>query len=248
MRNYFGNEAGFQIENVIETTQWLWERGWAEANGGNISLRLTDLWKPKQKPDTFIDAKIPDGAENQIIFITGSGARLRHLFKSEELLMRSSAVILTKKEGYSILWGGKEGFKATSELSSHLLCHMIAAKGNERVLFHTHPHELIAISHHNVLGTDNKILNNELWATLPEVKLFLNRGCGLIPYTTPGTEELGLLTAKTLNEYDVALWRGHGAASIGENAELAFDKIDVANKGAKIWLFAKNASIDIKNE
>ena len=42
------SKAPVFIQEIIKTSQDMWQKGWAEANGGNISLRL--------KPDQIADA------------------------------------------------------------------------------------------------------------------------------------------------------------------------------------------------
>ena len=43
---------------------------------------------------------------------------------------------------------------------------------------------------------------------------------------------------------DVVLWEKHGALATGEDVEKAFDYLDVANKGAKMYLMAKAAGFE----
>lgn len=35
-----------EIEKVVEVSAYLWQREWAERNGGNISVDLTDIFGP----------------------------------------------------------------------------------------------------------------------------------------------------------------------------------------------------------
>ena len=37
-----------EIDRICEVAGYLWEKGWAERNGGNISVNITELL-PKQK-------------------------------------------------------------------------------------------------------------------------------------------------------------------------------------------------------
>lgn len=38
-----------QIADVAEVAGYLWQRGWAERNGGNISVNITDLLTDEEK-------------------------------------------------------------------------------------------------------------------------------------------------------------------------------------------------------
>jgi len=58
----------------------------------------------------------------------------------------------------------------------------------------------------------------------------------LIPYAFPGSDELAELTVKSLRNSSVTVLNKHGALATGKDASEAFDFIDVANKGAKLYL------------
>ena len=58
----------------------------------------------------------------------------------------------------------------------------------------------------------------------------------MIPYCLPSSEELADKTTESLLDHDVAIWEKHGAVAAGDDVLQAFDYIDVANKGAKLYL------------
>jgi rhamnulose-1-phosphate aldolase len=230
-----------ELEKISAVASFLWERQWIERNGGNISFNFTGMISGL--PDLFdsfpyFEKQVPAGSAGIIIFITGSGERLRDLGGEIEEVACILRIDESEK-GYHILWGGeKESFRPSSELVPHLLIHrekMRIADGHRAVL-HVHPLELIAMSHHPVLGHDEKKFNNACWSMLPEVRLFVPRGLSLVPYCLPGSQELATLTAAALEGRDVALWNKHGAVATGSDIYEAFDFIDVANKGAAIYL------------
>ena len=43
-----------QIADVAEVAGYLWQRGWAERNGGNISVNVTDLLTDEEKVRTGV--------------------------------------------------------------------------------------------------------------------------------------------------------------------------------------------------
>jgi rhamnulose-1-phosphate aldolase len=231
-----------EIKKVSEVAGYLWQRQWCERNAGNISLNLTGLVTVSEidlKNDRYVKIRMPSEAAGFTIFITGTGERLR------ELATKPSEVaciihIDPKAEGYFIVWGGanKPNLRPTSEFVSHLGIHLANAKAgnNFRCVLHTHPIELIAISHHPELGTNETALNKALWSMLPEIRVFIPNGIAITPYVQPGSEALAKLTIEGLKTRDVILWSKHGALAVGRDALEAFDYIDVANKGALIYM------------
>jgi rhamnulose-1-phosphate aldolase len=231
-----------QIERATETAQYLWSRGWAERNGGNISLNLTDIIG--RLPNDFTGFRhvqttdAPPDAAGKVFFVTGTQARLRELTRPAE-----TGCILRYNDdcsGYHLLWGGNESpdFRPTSEFVPHVRVHLdkLASGSNHRAVLHTHPIELICMTHHPGYHDNEEAMNNAIWSMLPEVRVFVPRGIGITLYTLPGSGELADLTVKALQKHDVALWNKHGAVATGRDALEAFDYIDVANKGATIFL------------
>ena len=128
----------------------------------------------------------------------------------------------------------------TSELPSHLSVHarMIEKGMNYNATVHTHPIELISMSHcKKFMGKD--VLSNLLWSMIPETKAFCPLGLGIVPYTLPGSLELADGTLKELEDYDVVMWEKHGVFAKGLDVMDAFDQIDVLSKSAKIYINAK---------
>lgn len=231
-----------EISKVSEVAGYLWQRGWCERNAGNISINLTGMITIKKKDlleERYVKANLPGESAGMTIFVSGTGERLRDLIHTPG----EAACIIhidSKAAGYYMVWGGtgKPGLRPTSEFVSHLGIHLANARnGNElRCVLHTHPIELIAISHHPHLGTDENALNKALWSMLPEIRVFVPRGMLIAPYELPGSEALANRTIEGLKTRDVILWSKHGALAVGKDAVEAFDYIDVANKGALIYL------------
>lgn len=229
-----------EINKVRVVAGYLWERGWAERNAGNISIDLSDLVDVvKIKSERYIQEVLPPQAAGKLIFVTGTGERLRELVdKPEEVACIIQ--IDEKAQGYHIVWGGegKSSFRPTMEFISHLGIHLFneQAKNHHRCILHSHPIELIAISHHPFFGHNEEGLNKAIWSMLPEVRVFIPRGIFIAPYKITGSKELADLTIKGLKSRDVVLWSKHGAVTTGRDALEAFDYMDVANKGVIIFL------------
>jgi len=237
----FNTKIEKEIKKVSEVAAYLWNRGWAERNGGNISLNLTGIMdyslENAGKCRYIAIDSFPKELSEKIFFISGTGERLRELSDPEH----SACIIMFDKEvdGYYIIWGGnKPGFKPTSELISHIKIHLSMVELNNgcRAVLHTHPTEMICMSHHPVYSKNEELFNNAIWGMLPEVRAFVPRGVALTSYAIPGSELLADLTVKALQNRDVVLWMKHGAISVGKDISEAFDYIDVANKGCQIFM------------
>jgi len=103
---------------------------------------------------------------------------------------------------------------------------------------HTHPIELVAMSHNKqLMGKD--VLTRILWSMIPETKAFCPLGLGVVPYELPGSVALANATLNELEDYDVVMWEKHGVFAKGKDVMDAFDQIDVLSKSAKIYIDAK---------
>ena len=231
-----------EIEKIAEVAGYLWQNGWAERNGGNITVNITK----------FIDDDIremPAISEVKQIGITlpllkgcyfyckGTGKRMRDLARWP---MDNGSVIRILDDCASYVIIADNPVQPTSELPSHLSVHnhLIEKGSSYNATVHTHPIELVAMSHNRAfLGKD--VLTNILWSMIPETKAFCALGLGIIPYQLPGSNELANATLAELDDYDVVLWEKHGVFAQGLDVMDAFDQIDVLCKSAKIYIDAK---------
>ncbi|WP_417067793.1 rhamnulose-1-phosphate aldolase [Niveibacterium terrae] len=237
-----------EIEKVVEISAYLWQREWAERNGGNISVDLTEIFgEPpsdlSQFPHCLLSVaagsgSFPTDAAGHIFFVKGTGERIRELRAPD--LAGCVLRIDDKAEGYHILWGGRgqPDFRPTSEFISHveIVMDKFRSGSGDRCVIHTHPLELIALSHHPKYAHDELAYTDVCWKMLPEVRAFVPRGIGIVPYCMPGSKAMAEGTTAKLRRHDVAVWEKHGAVATGRDALTAYDFIDVANKGAKLFL------------
>jgi rhamnulose-1-phosphate aldolase len=232
------------FDDISEISRFLWQNGWAERNGGNISVNVTDFISRKTQnlsefPFQKMERNYPE-LVGQSFWITATGSRIRNL---AHRLNENSGIISITEKGYHCLWtGNPSAFTPTSELASHLRIHqyLIRHSAPEKVILHTHPDELIALTHIPDY-LDETVLNRILWGMIPEVKVFVPEGVGFVPYQLPGSEALAEATIKSLDAHKIVLWEKHGCLATGTNIVEAFDSIDVLNKAAKIFLLCKNA-------
>ena len=248
--NFIDHNAALKevILEVAEVAEYLWQRGWAERNAGNISVNISHLITEDVKTvDEFpffeLSTNYPE-LSGKYFFVSGTGRRMRDLARKpldNALLIK----VNDKGNGYWIITRKNDSvinFQPTSELPTHLGIHqMIINRGSgEKVVMHTHTNELVALTQIREYCNEEK-LNNLLWGMHPETMLFVPGGIGFVPYVTPGTEDIAIETLKALETHQVALWEKHGVFAIGKSVFDTFDTIDILAKSAKIFFLTKSA-------
>lgn len=226
------------ISQIAEVAGYLWERGWAERNGGNISYNITDI------VDESITALKPLGDSitlpqqvknlcNNYFLVTGTGKRMRYVHYQP---MKNMSIIRISDDGTSYDIVAEEYIRPTSELPSHLMIHdyLIGKSRKNKAVIHTHPIELVAMTH-NPAFLEKDVLGKLLWSMIPETRAFCPKGLGIARYQLPGSVILAEETIKQLDEYDVVMWGKHGVVAVGEDLIEAFDMIDTFTKSAKIY-------------
>ena len=236
-----------EVNQAAEVAGYLWQKGWAERNGGNITLNITEYI------DDEIKALPAIGEVKQIgktlpflkgcyFFCKGTQKRMRDLARWP---MENGSIIRILDDCASYVIIADQPVKPTSELPAHLAVHnYLLEKGSPyRASLHTHPIELIAMTH-NKRFLQKDVATNLLWSMIPETKAFCPLGLGIIPYELPGSVDLADATIRALSDYDVAMWEKHGVFAVDVDIMSAFDQVDVLNKSALIYIAAKNMGFD----
>jgi len=231
-----------EIGKIAEVAGYLWTNGWAERNGGNITVNITE-WADDEirhlppiceiKP---IGTTLP-ALRGTYFYCKGTNKRMRDLARHP---MQNGSIIRILDDCASYVIIADEPVAPTSELPSHLTVHnhLVESGSSYKATVHTHPIELVAMSHNRAfLGKD--VLTNILWSMIPETKAFCPLGLGIVPYELSGSTALADATLRELEDYDVVLWEKHGVFAKGLDVMDAFDQIDVLSKSAKIYLFAR---------
>ena len=241
MESILQGNAGLQreIEKVAEVAGYLWQNGWAERNGGNITVNITqwaDAAMQRQPPISDIKpigTTLPS-LRGCYFFCKGTGKRMRDLARWP---MENGSIIRILDDCANYVIIADHPVQPTSELPSHLAVHnrLIEQQSPYKATIHTHPIEIVAMSHNReFLGKD--VLTRLLWSMIPETKAFCPLGLGIVPYALPGSNALAEATLNELESYDVVLWEKHGVFAKGLDVLDAFDQIDVLSKSAKIYL------------
>jgi rhamnulose-1-phosphate aldolase len=108
---------------------------------------------------------------------------------------------------------------------------------------HSHPTELLALSHDPRLAAAARF-ERTLWAMHPEVVVAVPEGVALVPYAMPGTAAQGVAAGAAMERHDVALWAKHGAVAVGADFACAFDLLDTVNKAARMLLLGRAAGYE----
>jgi rhamnulose-1-phosphate aldolase len=243
-------QFGIIMQQVKNVAGMLWNKGWAEANAGNLSIDVTDHFfstdKKKNTPKTNIMLRQRGYTNlgNRRILLTGSGCRFRDIAEDPESGM---CIIQISQDGLTCgildAYGFSKDIRPTSELSTHLLLHDYSREMGlkENVVIHSHPTELVAISQIKRFWNEN-IFNSKLHGMLPEVKVVIPKGAGLVDYALPGSEKLAESTLEKIKEdYRIIIWQKHGCLAVSDSPIGAFDTIDILNKGAQVLLACLNA-------
>lgn len=230
------------VYDIAEVAGYLWQNGWAERNGGNITVNITDMVDdeirnlPAISEVKQIGETLPH-LRGQYFYCKGTGKRMRDLARWP---MDNGSIIRILDDCATYVIIADTPVQPTSELPSHLAVHnrQIELGTGYKATVHTHPIELVAMTHNRAfLGKD--VLTKILWSMIPETKAFCPLGLGIVPYNLPGSNAIAQATLEQLEDYDVVMWEKHGVFAKGVDVMDAFDQIDVLSKSAKIYVNAK---------
>lgn len=236
-----------EVYKVAEVAGYLWQKGWAERNGGNITVNITEYVDDAIRAMPAISEVKQIGVvlphlKGCYFYCKGTQKRMRDLARNP---MENGSVIriLDDCSSYEII--ADQVVMPTSELPSHLSVHnYLLGKGMPyKASLHTHPIELVAMSHSKKF-LEKDVASNLLWSMIPETKAFCPRGLGIIPYKLPSSVELADVTISQLDEYDVVMWEKHGVFAVDTDIMAAFDQVDVLNKSALIYIAARNMGFE----
>ncbi len=232
------------VNDIRTISQEIFAKGWGEANGGNISIRLLaeelapcsdQLKRGQVLPEVKLPYVTPSLA-GQYFLVTGTGVFFRHVKDHPEESL--GIVQLNEKgDGYRLVWGYTEGGQPTSELAAHLLSHETrnqSSDGRNRTILHIHANHLIALTF--VLPLQTAVITRELWEMMSECLLLFPEGIGVLDWMVPGQAELGYATAALMKQHRLVLWAHHGILAAAENLDQAFGLIETADKAAEMLL------------
>ena len=222
-----------------------WQKGWHEANGGNLSYRMDGediaVCKPYlavRTPWISLNVAAP-GVGGELFIVTGAGKYMR---KVEVDLSDNVGIveINTAGDAYRVLWGLEDAGRPTSEFEAHLLIHEVCSElsdGNDRVVYHAHTPNLSALT--TAFIVDSRMLSRVLWKSTTECIIAAPEGVGVLGFIQPGSVELARATAKLMAEFRAVVWSGHGIIACSETFDDTFGLIDSLEKAAGMYVMAR---------
>ena len=237
MKNIF--EAPF-VEEMKKITLNMYNQGWDERNGGNISYMLDEKEVGEYLDLENVIRVIPTGFSakelaGKIFIVTGTGKYFKNIYDNPETNL---GIIRISEDGENaeLLWGYKDGGKFTSELPAHLMSHMarLSVNPENRVIMHSHPTNTLAMNFIHKL--DEKEFTHSLWQTCTECIVVFPDGIGVLPWMVCGTNEIGIATAEKMKEYRLVIWGMHGIYGAGKDIDEAFGLIETVEKAAQLYM------------
>ena len=231
------------VNQIAEVAGYLWQKGWAERNGGNITVNITEFVDDEIKalpaiaPAKQIGKVLPN-LKGKYFYAKGTGKRMRDLARDP---MANGSVIRICDDCASYEIIADQPVLPTSELPSHLALqdYLLGTGSCYKATLHTHPIELVAMSHISRFLREGE-MTRVLWSMIPETLAFAPLGIGVVPYALPGSIALADATLEQIKTHDVVLWEKHGTVSVGTDIMDAFDQTDVLCKAANIYMCARN--------
>ena len=236
-------EAIPEVRELVKVSSWLAQKGWSEAGSGNISVRfdrlpsVLDELKPGQLRRLPL---VAPRLEDRYLLVTASGSRAREM-EAELGLGAGLFHVMHGGEEMECLWGNPE---ATSELAAHVAIQqtLVEIRPEDRAVLHTHPGNLIALTHLPRMQ-DSRAISEALLRMQSEAHMLFPDGLRYMPYSTPGSVELGRRSAEALERARVLFWHMHGAVATGESLSRALDYLEYIDKMAEIYWILRSAGV-----
>ena len=231
--------APFMTE-MIRTATNMYNHGWDERNGGNISMLLDEAEVRNYLTIPAIVRTIPTGFEapeldGKFFLVTGTGKYFKNVQYAPDINLGIVRLADNGREA-EVLWGFSDGGKFTSEFPAHMMSHVarLAADPKNRVVMHCHPANLLAMTY--VHDLDERAFTRTLWQMCTECIVVFPDGVNVLPWMLCGTNEIGAATAKKMETARLVVWAQHGIYGAGRDLDETFGLIETAEKAAEIYL------------
>ena len=234
------------MREMCATASNMYRLGWDERNGGNISYMLEeeevkeylDIEKTvREIPVMGVNKEEVDLSplEGKIFLVTGTGKYFKNVEKDPAVNL---GIVRIGKGGEKVhlLWGFEDGGRPTSEFPAHMMSHIarIKADPENRVVMHSHPTYTLAMNFVHPL--DEKSFTHSLWEMCTECIVVFPEGVGVLPWMLCGTSEIGVATAKKMEEFRLVVWAMHGIYGAGKTLDETFGLIETVEKAAQIYM------------
>lgn len=151
--------------------------------------------------------------ETQLVAVTPSGIPYRGMTADQIPVINSAG---------EVVWGE---YKPTSEYRMHLAA--LKARSDITAVIHTHSRFAVALA----------CVHQVLPAITVDMAAYCGKEAGVIPYMTPGTEELALSVADYLKkEYKALLLANHGALFVAPEPEMLLEGAEAIELAAMAFI------------
>lgn len=235
------------VQSFARLCRDAWERGWHEANGGNLSYRLasdeadalrassltTSDWYP-------LDHPLPE-LGGELFLMTSSGAYLQSIACDLEA---NAGIIELSDDGktWRACWGFEDA-RPSSEFMTHLAAYANSSENDDRptrVVYHAHTPNFLSLS--MIIPAESRIWTRTLWRCMTESIIMIPRGIAAVGWMVPGSAELAERTAEIMREYHACVWAHHGIMVRATSFDEAFGMVDTIEKAAGVYLAARSAN------
>jgi 23S rRNA (guanosine2251-2'-O)-methyltransferase len=217
------------LSDIVTTAAELHRLGWAEANAGNLSVRLGRVPEVSGTRVSFPNP-VP-GLADQCLLVSVAGARMRDLAKDP------LAGLCLVRMGSDGSWYEVVGSRRpTSELPAHLAAHVLVAKRRPQdlALLHSHPPQVAALT---LVYPEPEAFLSVLMRAHSEMSSFRGR-LQMLPFFPPGSTALAEATAPALAEHPGIIWSRHGMMASGPGLAQCLDLMQFCEKAAEVALLA----------
>ena len=231
--------APFLVE-MVRTATNMYNHGWDERNGGNISALLDEDQVAEYLDVNAVIRDIPTGFEapaldGKYFLVTGTGK----YFKNVQYDPADNLGLVRLTDGGKnarLLWGFTGGGRFTSEFPAHMMSHAarLSADPANRVVMHCHPANLLAMTY--VHDLDSRAFTRTLWQMCTECIVVFPDGVNVLPWMLCGTNEIGEATAEKMKTARLVVWSQHGIYGAGKDLDETFGLIETAEKAAEIYM------------
>ena len=232
-------ESPFVIE-MIRTTTNMYNHGWDERNGGNISLLLEEEDVKDYVNLNTVIRTIPTGFDapelaGKYFLVTGTGKYFKNVQYDPAANLGLIRIAADGKTA-ELLWGYSDGGQFTSELPAHLMSHVQRLKVDpeNHVVMHCHPANLLAMTF--VHSLNERDFTRTLWQMCTECIVVFPDGVNVLPWMLCGTNEIGVATAEKMQTARLVVWPLHGIDGAGKDLDETFGLIETAEKAAEIYM------------
>ena len=227
------------IDQVVEILDLLYQHGWDERNGGNLSYIVTEeevkkVCDPSYVVRTFNCDYDLSYIVGKYFLITGTGSYFKNMKKAPEVNLGLLKVL--DKNTLGLLWGYNEGGRPTSEAPTHLKCHIERLKQDKehRLVIHCHTTNVICMTH--ICPLDSNFFTETLWKMQTESIVVFPEGVAVLPWILCGGTLIGEETAKLMKDYRSVIWAQHGIFCTGKTLDEVFGLIETIEKAAEIYM------------